>query len=105
MNSMEVFMRINHDNDLSMLNEAVFSELYVMNTILQMTKKSCQELEFSGEYYGMSEDMAAKLSMERNNYINMINLMDERTSNLMNLNLTIEKMLCYKSTPTMAAER
>lgn len=93
------------DRDLLLLNEASFNELYVIDTILQMTKKSCQDFEFSGQYYGLAENMALELSAERNNYINMFNLLLERTSNLMALNLSIEKRLCYKSTPTMAADR
>ncbi len=82
--------RRHNDRLLYFYNEA-FAELYVINTIVQMTKKSCEDTEFSGQYYGIPEENTAKLSAERNNYINMLTLVTERISNVMQLKLSMEK--------------
>ncbi len=71
--------------------QANFDELYKADSIVQLTIHSCQEREFSGQYYGASDIVKKKISEERNNYINMMTLLAERVSNMMELNLLFEK--------------
>lgn len=87
---MEADMETNLSSKLLAYHQETFDELYIIDTIVQMTKKSCQDYEFSGQYYGIPMDMTAKLSAERNHYINMLNILSERISNIMSLNLSME---------------
>ncbi len=80
----------NHSTNLVSCHEKLFSEIYTINTIVQMTKKTCEEYEFSGEYYGLPAEEVYLLSAERNNYINMLNILSERISNIININLILE---------------
>ena len=70
--------------------QQAFDELYIVDSIVKMTKNSCLEHEFNGEYYGASCESSKKLSAERNNYINMLTLSSERISNIIHLNGLIE---------------
>ena len=70
--------------------QQAFDELYIVDSIVKMTKNSCLEHEFNGEYYGASCESSKKLSAERNNYINMRTLLSERISNIIHLNGLIE---------------
>ena len=71
--------------------QQAFDELYIVDSIVKMTKNSCLEHEFNGQYYGASCESSKKLSAERNNYINMLTLLSERISNIIHLNGLIEK--------------
>ena len=91
---MEVFMAKNHNKcKLVHFYQEAFEELYIIDTLVRMTKKSCEDHEFSGEYYGISKNMAVKLSEERNSYINMLTLLSEKVSNLKKIKLCMEKEL------------
>ncbi len=70
--------------------QQAFDELYIIDSIVKMTKNSCLEYEFNGQYYGASCESSKKLSAERNNYINMLTLLSERISNIIHLNGLIE---------------
>lgn len=84
-------MSNNSINNLLGCSEQVFDELYAADTIVSITKNSCMEREFSGQYYGTSGKESKKLSEERNNYINMLTILSEKISNLKRLTLSIEK--------------
>lgn len=77
-------------NDLLGCSEQIFEELYAVDTIVNITKNSCLEREFRGQYYGTSSNESIKLSEERNNYINMLTILSEKISKLKMLNLSIE---------------
>ena len=79
------------NNKLLHFHQKAFDELYIIDTLVQMTKKTCQDYEFSGQYYDISGEMSSLLSAERNSYINMLNIISERISNLMGVNLAIER--------------
>lgn len=70
--------------------QQAFDELYIVDSIVKMTKNSCLEHEFNGQYYGANCESSKKLSAERNNYINMLTLLSERISNIIHLNGLIE---------------
>ncbi len=70
--------------------QQAFDELYIVDSIVNMTKSSCMEQEFNGQYYGASCECSKKLSAERNNYINMLTILSERISNIIHLNGLIE---------------
>lgn len=80
----------NHSNLLRVHQEA-FDELYVIETLVKLTKSSCLDKEFQGQYYGIPQDVSLKLSAERNQYINMLTVLSEKVSNLMDLNICMEK--------------
>lgn len=71
--------------------QETFEELCVANSIIKLVRSSCLEREFSGEYYGISRDKTIHISEERNNYINMLNILSEKISNIMNLYLFLEE--------------
>ena len=100
----------NLSNKLLACHQKAFDELYVIDTLVKLTQKSCQDYEFSGQYYDISKDRIAELSMERNNYINMLNIISERISNIMQLNLTLEREISlqqdtYNRSRKITAER
>ena len=80
-----------HGSKMLTIYESVFNEVYIIDTIVEMTRKSCQDREFSGQYYGIANEMMALLSAERNHYINMLDMLSERISNIKNLNLLLEQ--------------
>ena len=69
-----------------------FDELYVINTLISMTQNTCKDLEFKGQYYGISQAKANMLSHERNNYITMLELALDKLSNFMQLYLAQEPL-------------
>ncbi len=80
-----------HNSRLQDIHEKTFNELYFADTIVEMTRQSCKDREFSGQYYGIPADMISKLSAERNHYINMLDMLSERITNMKNLNLSLEQ--------------
>lgn len=75
---------LSYQNDL-------FDALYFANTLVNMTKTSCQDREFKGQYYGMNDDMLKRLSNERNEYIAMLTLISDKLSCILELNLSLEQ--------------
>lgn len=82
-----------HINRLLGSYRNVLHELYIIDTIVKMTSDYCTELEFSGQYYGMSGEYSSQLSAERNHYINMLSVLSEKISILIDLNLSAEDEL------------
>lgn len=80
-----------HNSKLLDFNQETFEELYIVDTLVQLTKSACEEQEFKGQYYGIANDSRKNLSAERNNYINMLNILSDKISNIMDLSLSIEK--------------
>ena len=72
------------------VDEQIFNELYMADTIVNITRNSCLDREFSGQYYGIPAESSAQLSAERNNYINMLTILSEKISNIMELNIAME---------------
>ena len=86
-------------NRLVFAYEKMFDELYAADSIVNITKNSCLAREFNGQYYGTSGEFSAKLSAERNNYINMLTILSEKISYLMELNNTLEnEIMLQKNT-------
>lgn len=83
----------NRKSDLLSYQNSSFDELYIINTLIQMTKSSCTEREFKGEYYGTSGNMKNNLSTERNEYITMLTLAADRLSSLIEINLSMENKI------------
>ena len=83
-------MGTNHLNRLVGCYEQIFNELYMADTIVNITRNSCLDREFSGQYYGIPAESSAQLSAERNNYINMLTILSEKISNIMELNIAME---------------
>ncbi len=79
--------------------DQVFCELYVLDTLVKLTKEACEDREYSGQYYGIPDEKINKLSMERNNYINMLTLLSEKIASVMDINLRIEKELSLEQNP------
>ncbi len=67
-----------------------FSQLYYLESILQLTKDVCQEKEFSSIYYNLPPKYKFVLSAERNHYINMLSLALDRVANIKQINNGLE---------------
>lgn len=90
----------NHNsNKLMNFCNQVFCELYVLDTLVKMTKEACEDREYNGQYYGIPVEKINKLSVERNNYINMLTLLSEKINRVMNINLQIEEELTLEQNP------
>lgn len=79
-------------------HDKAFNELYYINTLVNMMKLSCEDKEYKGSYFGMDFEGIKKLSAERNDYINMLTLISDRISTLININLSLEKELLHQNT-------
>ena len=88
-------MNNNAKNSVLDYYQETFEELCVINSIVKLVKNSCLEREFSGQYYGIPPEKIIHLSEERNNYINMLTVLSERVTNVMNLHeyMEVEKSL------------
>ncbi len=71
-------------------HQEAFNEIYILNTLINMVKNSCEEKEFKGDYYGIHKDAIIKLSSERNDYINILSIISDKISRLIMLNLALE---------------
>lgn len=80
----------NSENTFVQYYEKTLDELCVINSIIKLVKNSCLEREFTGQYYGIPQEKTIHISEERNNYINMLTLLAERVTNIMNLHLVLE---------------
>ena len=80
-----------HNNKLLNFNQEAFEELYMADTLVQLTKSSCEAREYTGQYYGITNERRKKLSAERNNYINMLSILSDKISNIMDISLSMEK--------------
>ena len=88
-------MGLNH-NKLLRFNQEAFEQLNLANTIIQLTKTSCEQREFCGQYYGVSDEARKRLSIERNNYINMLEILSDKISSIINLNESIEEEIALQ---------
>lgn len=73
-----------------------FNKLYMINTLINMVRKMCEEREFKGEYYNISKKSAAKLSEERNDYINVLSIVCDSIADVLNLKLKMETEMGLK---------
>ncbi|MCQ2739685.1 MAG: hypothetical protein MJ237_05595 [bacterium] len=84
--------------------EDCFNQIFYLKSILQLTKEACQEREFSSIYYSLQENNKILLSEERNHYINMLKMAQERLGELENISSRLEYLI-YNNTPTIAADK
>lgn len=87
----------NRRNNVCLVHDKAFNELYYVNTLVNMMKSSCEDKEYRGNYFGMDYEGIKKLSAERNDYINMLTLISDRLSSLININLSLEKELLHQN--------
>ncbi len=78
------------NNQLLTFYNETFNELYKIDTLVQLTRTNCENIEFSGQYYGVPREIAAHLSAERNNYINVLSILSERIAEIINKSILIE---------------
>ena len=84
-----------HGSKLLSFHQETFNELYKMDSLVQITRRNCESIEFSGQYYGIPKEMIALLSAERNNFINMLEILSDQISNIINIGLV--KQVLYSS--------
>ena len=89
-------MKKYHVCDANKCYQEVFSEIYKIDSLISMVKKMCEEREFKSEYYNLSKSKAEKLSIERNDYINVLTIVSDRISNVIRLNLQMETEMSLK---------
>lgn len=80
-----------NQSNLLYFHQKAFDELFVIDTLVKLTKTSCLDKEFQGQYYGIPQTKSCELSAERNHYINMLSLLSEKISYIMELSLSMEK--------------
>ena len=79
-----------YGNQLLTFYNETFNELYKIATLVQLTRTNCENIEFSGQYYGVPKETIALLSAERNNLINMLEILSDQISNIINIGLLME---------------
>ena len=86
--------------------EMSFDVLSYIESILSVTKEVCLEKEINSKYYNIPLQEQIKLSTERNNYINMITLAQEKIEQLKIIyNDSMPIFSNYSNTPTIAADK
>lgn len=98
-------MKSTGSKDIRKFYQDAFSEMYVVNTLINVAKSNCQEKEFKAEYYGIPIKYTNYISDERNDYINILSVVADRISNLIELYLLHENEFNYNNTPTIAADK
>ncbi len=87
-------MEKNHKNVLACF-ESTFDELFLLESVIKLTKEACLDREVSSQYYNLPEEKKRYLSEERNNYINMLSIALDRVKNLKEINSQIEEEIAY----------
>lgn len=82
--------------------ESTIDDLFMMESLINLTKESCIKKELESVYYNLDKDMQLKLSNERNNYINLMSIAEEKILHLIN---KYTKLEYYNNTPTIAADK
>ena len=87
-------MKINRKNTvLSDCQQKYFDELYIVDTLIKMLQRTCEDREFKGQYYGTSTEIINSISAERNEYLSLLELILDKISLLKNLNLKMENII------------
>lgn len=81
---------------LIIMNDDFLNELEILESIINLFKKSCELCEINSIYYDLAANNIYKLSKERNDYINLLNVLQEKVYLLKE---------SYNSTPTIAADK
>lgn len=87
-------MEKDHNHVLSCF-QTTFDELFLLESIIKLTKESCLDREVTSQYYNLSEEKKRHLSEERNNYINMLSIALDRVKILKDINNQIEEEITY----------
>lgn len=80
----------NRISDVLSYNDEAFDELNNTKILINALLLSCQNREFKGQYYGIPNYAAIKLSDERNEYMSFITMISDKIDNLKRINLGIE---------------
>lgn len=86
-----------HKSDIMSYQNDVFEKLHCACTLVNMTKCSCLEREFKGQYYGISPKLSKLLSNERNEYLDMLELISDKLSDILKINLCMESELLQEN--------
>ena len=87
-------MEKDHKHILSCF-QTTFDELFLLESIIKLTKESCLDREVTSQYYNLSEEKKRYLSEERHNYINMLSIALDRVKILKDINNQIEEEITY----------
>ncbi|MBQ6516102.1 hypothetical protein IJI31_02870 [bacterium] len=63
-------------------NEIFWQNLYIIESLINILKDGCNNLEFNSVYYNDCKDYRFKLSEERNNCINTLSVVLEKLENI-----------------------
>lgn len=82
-----------------------FEAIATLETILELTLKSCFLKENDAIYYDISDNLKLELSKERNQYMNLLSIALEKVEHIKNINIMLESRVPYSKTPTIAADK
>ena len=80
------------NTDLKSILDSAYINLFQLETLTELTKNACLEKELSSIYYDTNYDEQINLSKERNNYINMLTIIQDKIANLRKIYCTIENL-------------
>ena len=78
---------------LSLSCKGVFDIIFMLESILKITRETCYYKQESLTYYGLESFSKQRLCEERDNYINMLSLALEKVETLKQVNQFIEDNL------------
>lgn len=78
------------NHDALTIMESIMDNIFILESIVKLTKEACLEKEFNISYYNLNDKEKLGLSEERNHYINMLTLAIEQVNKIKESSLTIE---------------
>ena len=69
-------------DELLMCFGSCYKDLYELESVVNLTLKSCLNQECNAIYYNINEESSSLLSEERNHYINLLSISLDKVKNL-----------------------
>lgn len=89
------------------LYDNIYEEIEQTDAIITTLKISCLNKEINGDYYNLNSMHSFNLSKERNQYINLLTVAQEKINKIKTLNNKMENNIrkSYNKIPTIAADK
>ena len=68
-----------------------YEEIIMLESLISLVHETCLNLELNAEYYEDIEDSVLKINEERNRYLNILSMAQEKLKNIEKLNTKLEE--------------
>lgn len=67
-----------------------YDEILMVRSLISLVRETCLNLELKSEYYENDKNYVLKLSEERNKYLNILSMAQDKLNNIEVLNIKLE---------------